>query len=71
MKKPRFTAAPAALLRQSNVLLQTFLSCGQVREERREKIACLSKAIRSNAYRVDCRKLTDCLIAGLLLGLIR
>ena len=71
MKKPHLTVAPVPNPRQPNNLMKTLLGCGQVREERPEKIASLAKAIRNNAYRLDCRKLADCLIASLLLGLLR
>jgi hypothetical protein len=71
MKKPHLTVAPVPNPRQPNNLMTTLLGRRQVREERQEKIASLSKAVKSNAYRIDCRKLADCLIAGLLLGLLR
>jgi hypothetical protein len=40
-------------------------------EDRQEKIESLTKAIRSNSYRIDYRKLADGLIASVLLGLLR
>jgi hypothetical protein len=71
MKKPHLKVAPVPAPRQPNDLMKTLLGRRQVREERQERIASLSNVVKSNAYRIDCRKLADCLIAGLLLGLLR
>ena len=71
MKKRHLNVAPVPASRQAKVLMKTLLGVRQDREERQKNIAPLSKAVRSNAYRIDCRKLADCLIAGLLLGLLR
>ena len=57
--------------RHSNGLMKNLLASRREWEGRQEKIASLSKAVKSNTYRLDCRKLADCLIAGLLLGLLR
>lgn len=71
MKKPHLTLVPVSDRRQTDGLKKTVLRSGQTTEERPEKIASLTKAIRNNTYRLDCRKLADCLIAGLLLGLLK
>ena len=71
MKKPHFPMALIPAPRQPNNLVTSLLARRQVREERQEKIASLSEAVKSNAYRLDCRKLADCLITSLLLGLLR
>jgi hypothetical protein len=71
MKKPHLTLVQNSDRRQADGLMNTLLRPRLAPEERPEKIASLTKAIRNNAYRLDCRKLADCLIAGLLLGLLR
>lgn len=71
MKKPLFTVAPVPARRLSYVMIKTLLGYRQEREERQEKIESLSNAVQGNAYRLDCRKLADCLIASLVLGLLR
>jgi anti-sigma28 factor (negative regulator of flagellin synthesis) len=63
--------APVPALRHSNILMKTLLGHRQAPEDRQEKIQSLSNAVRSNSYRIDCRKLADCLITSLLLGLLR
>jgi len=63
--------APVPALRHPNVLTKTLLGHRQALEDRQKKIQTLSCAVRGNAYRIDCRKLADCLISSLLLGLLR
>lgn len=67
--KKMFSIAPVPALRHSNVLMRSLLGHRQLPEDRQEKIQSLSRAVRTNAYRIDCRKLADCLIISLLLGL--
>ncbi len=57
--------------RQLKILLKALLCIGNLPEVRQEKVRHLSRAIRTNTYRVDCRKLADCLITSLLFGLLR
>jgi hypothetical protein len=71
MKKPHLSMVQVPDRRQADGLMKTLLRSRQTPEERPEKIDSLTKAIRNNAYRLDCRKLADCLIAGLLLGLLK
>jgi hypothetical protein len=54
--------------RQLKVLLKAILRVRQAPEVRYHKLQPLTAAVGSNTYRVDCRKLADCLIASLLLG---
>jgi anti-sigma28 factor (negative regulator of flagellin synthesis) len=67
--KKMFSMAPVPALRHSNSLMKTLLGHRQAPEDRQEKIQSLSRAVRTNSYRIDCRKLADCLITSLLLGL--
>ena len=67
--KKMFSMAPVPVLRHPNILMKSLLGHRQAPEERQEKIQSLSRAVRANAYRIDCRKLADCLITSLLLGL--
>jgi anti-sigma28 factor (negative regulator of flagellin synthesis) len=71
MKKPNLTLVQHSDRRQADGPMETVLRSRPAPEARSEKIASLSKAIRNNAYRLDCRKLADCLIASLLLGLLK
>ena len=57
--------------RQLKILMKALLRLGQAPDVRQEKIQPLANAIRSNAYRIDCRKLADCLISSLMFGLLR
>jgi anti-sigma28 factor (negative regulator of flagellin synthesis) len=52
-------------------LLKTLWRSCQSSEARQEKIKSLSHTIHTNGYRIDCRKLADCLITSLLFGLLR
>lgn len=54
--------------RQLKVVLKALLRVRQSPELRSRKVKPLTAAVRTNTYRVDCRKLADCLIASLLLG---
>jgi hypothetical protein len=54
--------------RQLKVLLKALLRVRQAPELRSHKLQPLTATVRTNTYRVDCRKLADCLIASLLLG---
>jgi anti-sigma28 factor (negative regulator of flagellin synthesis) len=71
MEKQYFGMARVSSCRQPQVVMKTLQGRCPDLDERQEKIQSLSKAIRNNAYRLDCRKLADCLIASLLLGLPR
>jgi anti-sigma28 factor (negative regulator of flagellin synthesis) len=56
---------------QLRVIMKAILRVRQAPEIRQEKIQPLHHAIRANTYRIDCRKLADCLIASLMFGLLR
>jgi hypothetical protein len=57
--------------RQPKVLLQAFWRPRRAPEDGPEKMQSLVQAVQTNTYRIDCRKLADCLIASLLMGLLR
>jgi hypothetical protein len=67
--KKLFAMAPVPVPRRPNSLIKSLLGHRQVPEDRQEKIQSLSRAVRTNAYRIDCRKLADSLISSFLLGL--
>lgn len=70
--KPESThITPPATQRQVKILLKALLRLGQTPEVRQEKVRTLSRALRTNGYRIDCRKLADSLITSLLFGLLR
>ncbi len=71
MEKQTIVIERASSRRQLKVLMKALLHLGQAPDVRQEKIQPLSNAIRTNAYRIDCRKLADCLITSLLFGLLR
>ena len=56
---------------QLKILLKALLRLRGLPEVREEKVRSLSRAIITNTYRIDCRKLADCLISSLLFGLLR
>gem|GEM_PF-6003608 len=68
--KEKKVASPATE-RQLKILLKALLRLGREPEVRQEKVQSLSKAVRTKTYRVDCRKLADCLINSLLFGFLR
>lgn len=68
MKKSHLTLVPKP---NHQGMMKNSISGQQNPEGRQEKVISLARAIRNNAYRVDCRKLADCLIASMLLGLLR
>jgi Anti-sigma-28 factor, FlgM len=67
--KKMFAMAPVPMPRHHSYLMESLLGQRQVPEDRQAKIQCLSRAVRTNAYRIDYRKLADSLIFSLLLGL--
>ncbi len=71
MKSKITNVAPPATQRQVKILLKALLRLGQAPEVRQEKVRTLSRALQTNGYRIDCRKLADCLITSLLFGLLR
>jgi len=71
MKTESANMAPTATQHQVKILLKALLRLGQTPEVRQEKVRKLSQALRTNGYRVDCRKLADSLITSLLFGLLR
>lgn len=72
MKKPYLTLLQGSDRRQSTTgLMKTSRGSNPAPEDRHAEVASLAKAIHDNAYRLDCRKLADCLIASLLLGLLK
>ncbi len=71
MEKQTIVIERTPTRRQLKVLMKALWRLRQAPEVRQEKIQPLSKAIRSNSYRVDCRKLADCLITSLLFSILR
>jgi hypothetical protein len=71
MEKHCFGMARVSSCRQPQVVMKTLQGGRPDLDDRQEKIQSLSNAVRNNSYRLDCRKLADCLIASLLLGLLR
>jgi anti-sigma28 factor (negative regulator of flagellin synthesis) len=69
MEKKLTDMEKASCRRQPKVLLRTLWRTRQAPEARQERIKTLAQAIHGNTYRMDCRKLADCLIAGLLMGI--
>lgn len=54
-----------------NIVMKALLHLRQIPEVRQDKVQPLRKAIRTNSYRIDYRKLADCLISSMLLGLLK
>ncbi|MGQ9921353.1 MAG: flagellar biosynthesis anti-sigma factor FlgM [Desulfobacca sp.] len=71
MKTENKQMPPPATQRQLKILLKALLHLGQTPDVRQEKVKKLSTALRTNGYRIDCRKLADSLITSLLFGLLR
>lgn len=71
MEKQTFAAPTSPSRWQIKMLAKGLRRLRQAPEVRPEKIHLLSRAIRSNTYHVDSRKLADCLITSLLLGFLR
>jgi hypothetical protein len=57
--------------KQTKVFLKAIRRPCQAPEGGPDKIKSLSYAVHTNTYRIDCRKLADCLIASLLMGFLR
>jgi hypothetical protein len=68
-KKDLLEKAPPG--KQTKVFLKALRRPCQAPEGGPEKMQSLSHAVHTNTYRIDCRKLADCLIAGLLMGFLR
>ena len=71
MRKERSSSAPPEIQRQLKLLLKAFLRLGRTPEIRQERVRSISQEVRKKSYRIDCRKLADCIITGLLFGLLR
>ncbi len=71
MRAESTSVAPPATQRQLKILLKALLRLGRTPEVRQEKVRSLSRALQTNGYRIDCRKLADSLITSLLFGLLR
>jgi hypothetical protein len=71
MEKQITVIEKAPSRRQPKLLLKALWRSRQTPEVRQEKIKSLANAIHTNTYRIDCRKLADCLITSLLLGFFR
>lgn len=71
MEKQTIIIEGATTRRQLKVLMKALRRLRQAPEVRQEKIHPISNAIRNNSYRIDCRKLADCLITSLMFGLLR
>jgi anti-sigma28 factor (negative regulator of flagellin synthesis) len=70
MKNQPTVIATTPPRQQLRVIMKAIMRLPQAPEVRQEKIQPLHNAIRANTYRIDCRKLADCLIASLVLGLL-
>ena len=69
MATEHLEAVPCTHRLNVRVLLKALMRLGQSPRVRQYRISSLTKAVRQNRYRIDCRKLADCLIAALLFGL--
>ncbi|WP_041283976.1 flagellar biosynthesis anti-sigma factor FlgM [Desulfobacca acetoxidans] len=68
MKSLNITITSTHLSCQANLLGKAFHRLRQVPDIRPEKIGPIAAAVHSNSYPLDCRKIADRLIAGLILG---
>lgn len=71
MDKVKRFLQPAVHPRHRNIVIKALLHLRQAPDLRQDKVQPLSKAIRTSTYRIDYRKLADCLISSMLLGLLK
>lgn len=69
MKRAKHNLSTLIAEPQAEVILKALFRVEPLPEVRHDKVNSLSQAIRTKTYRIDTRKLADCLIVSLLLGL--